>query len=61
MITRKKKHDRQKMEYKVRLVAQGFQETIKPHSDSLTISKESFKLLIGIAANNDFQLASVDI
>ena len=61
VIMQKEKHDRQKTEYKVRLVARGFQETVKPQSDSLTISKESFKLLMTIAANNEFELASVDI
>ena len=34
---------------------------VKPQSDSPTISKESFKLLMAVAANSDFELASVDI
>ena len=42
-------------------MARGFQETVKPHSDSPAISKESFKLLMVVAANNNFELASVDI
>ena len=42
-------------------MALDFQETVKPQSDNQTISKESFKLLMAIAANNDFMLASVDI
>ena len=54
VITQKEKHDGQQTEYKARLVAWGFQETVKPQSDSPTISKESFKLLMVIAANNDF-------
>ena len=34
---------------------------MKPQLDSLTASKESFKLLMVIAANCEFELASVDI
>ena len=46
---------------KARLVARGFQETVKPQSDSPTVSKESFKMLMAVAANENFKLASVDI
>ena len=34
---------------------------MKAQSDSPTASKESFKLLMAVAANADFKLASVDI
>ena len=34
---------------------------MKPQSDSPTASKDSFKLLMAVAANNNFKLASVDI
>ena len=34
---------------------------MKPQSDSPTVSKESFKLLMANAANFSFKLASVDI
>ena len=34
---------------------------MKPQSDSPTVSKESLKILLAIAANNGFKLASVDI
>ena len=34
---------------------------MKPQSDSPTASKESFKLLMAVAANSEFKLASVDI
>ena len=61
MITQKEKHDRQKQACKVRLVARGFQESLKPQSDSPTASKDSFKMLMAIAANFGFKLASVDI
>ena len=56
VITLKEKHDGQKQQTNVRLVAQGFQETLKPQSDSLKASKDSFKLLIAIAAKNNFKL-----
>ena len=39
VVTSKEKHDGQKKNTKARLVAHGFQETIKPQSDSLTLSK----------------------
>ena len=38
-----------------------FQETLKPQSDSPTVSKELFKILMAVAANSNFKLASVDI
>ena len=34
---------------------------MKPQSDSPTVSKESFKILMAISANENFKLASVDI
>ena len=34
---------------------------MKPQSDSPTVSKESFKMLLAVAANDNFKLASVDI
>ena len=43
VVTEKEKHDGQKLQTKARLVARGFQETLKPQSDSPTVSKESFK------------------
>ena len=60
-MTAKEKHDGQKQKTKARLVACGFQETLKPQSDSPTVSKESFKTLMAVAANSNFKLASVDI
>ena len=59
-MTEKEKHDGQKLQTKARLVARGFQETMKLQSDSPTVSKESFKILMAISANSDFKLASVD-
>ena len=45
VVTEKEKHDGQKQQTKARLVAHGFQETLKPQSDSPTVSKESLKPL----------------
>ena len=61
VVMAKEKHDGQKQKKKARLVARGFQETMKPQSDSLTVSKESFKILMAVAVNNKFKLAPVDI
>ena len=57
----KGKHDWQKQRIKARLVTRGFQETVKPQCDSPSVSKESFKILMAVAANSKFKLASVDI
>ena len=51
VIKAKDKHDGQKQKTKARLVARGFQETLKPQSDSLTLSKELFKIFMAIVAN----------
>ena len=61
VITRKEKHDGQKTAFKARLVAKGFQERLKPQSDSPRALKENFKLLMAVATNEGFKLASVDI
>ena len=61
VITNKEAHDGQKTKCKARLVARGFQESLKPQSDSPTAAKESFKLLTTLSANFGFKLASVDI
>ena len=52
VVTTKEKHDGQKQKTKARLVAHGFQETLKPQSDSPTVSKESFKMLMVVASNS---------
>merc|ERR1712240_334069 len=53
--------DGQKQNYKARLVAKGFQERDQPQSDSPTAAKESFKLLMVLAANQNFRVVSMDI
>ena len=61
IVTEKEKHDGQKQNYKARLVAKGFQERDQPQSDSPTAAKESFKLLVALAANQNFRVVSMDI
>ena len=61
VVTAKEKHNGQKQQTMATLVAHGFQDTLKPQSDSPTVSKESFKLLMAVAANSNFRLAYVDI
>ena len=61
MVTEKENRDGQKQACKARLVARGFQESLKPQSDSPTASKDIFKMLMAVAANSRFKLASVDI
>ena len=61
IVTEKEKHDGQKQNYKARLVAKGFQEKDQPQSDSPTAAKESFKLLVALAANQNFKVVSMDI
>ena len=61
VIIEKEQHDGQKTKVKAILVTQGFQETLKPQSDSPRALKESFKLLMALAANFHFKLASIDI
>ena len=61
IVTEKEKHDGQKQDYKARLVAKGFQEIYQPQSDSPTAAKESFKLLVALAANQNFKVLSMDI
>ena len=61
VVSAKEKHDGKKQKPKARLVARRFQETIEPKSDSPTDSKESFKMLMAIAAHEYFKLASVDL
>jgi len=61
VITKKEKQDGQKTIIKARLVAKGFQENDKPQSDSPTVLKENSKIFYALTANEDFEIASVDI
>ena len=61
VITKKEKAEGQKKNVKGRLVAEGFQETEAPQSDAPTMLRESMKLFFAVAANQDFNLRSIDI
>ena len=61
ILTEKEKHDGQKQNCKARLVAKGFQEKDQPQSDSPTAAKESLKLLVALAANQNFKVVGMDI
>jgi hypothetical protein len=61
VITEKEKHDGQKKKFKVRLVAKGFQEEVKPQADSPTALRDSFKMFHAVTANEDFEIESIDI
>ena len=61
VCTNKEDHDGMKVKTKARLVVRGFQETEEHRSDSPTLSKESLKLLMSIAANEGFEVQSLDV
>ena len=61
VINNKEQHDGQKTNCKGRLVARGFQESLKLQSESRMAAKEIFKLLMSLSANFGFKLASVNI
>ena len=46
---------------KARFVVKGCQEQLDPRSDSPTASRDSFKLFLSLAANEDFHLKSLDV
>ena len=47
-------------EIKARLVVRGFEEEIYPQSDSPTASKDSFKIFLALAANQEFPIKVMD-
>ena len=61
VLTKKEEHDGQKTNCKARIVAKGFHEETKPQADSPTAMRESVKPFLAIAANQGFELESVDI
>ena len=61
VITKKESHDGQKTNYKARIVARGFQEEEKPQSDSPTAMRESIKIFLAVAANEELELEAIDI
>ena len=46
---------------KARFVVKGCHEKLNPRSDSPTASKDSLKLFLALAANEDFELKSLDV
>ena len=61
-MTKKTKQDGQKTDVKARLVARGFQENVDPpQADSPTALRESNKMFYAVAANEGFDLRSIDI
>ena len=61
VITKKESHDGQKTDYKARIVARGFQEEEKPQSDSPTAMRESIKIFLAVAANEELEIEAIDI
>ena len=43
------------------MVAKGFQEELKPQSDSPTVLRDSLKTILVLTANEDFEISTVDI
>jgi len=61
VVTQKEKADGQKSQVKGRIVAKGYQEGKKPQSDLPTLLRESLKMYFAVAANEGFELRSIDI
>ena len=61
VVTEKQEHDGMKVKIKSRLVVRGFQEAEHPRSDSPTLSKESLKMMMSIAANEGWKIQSLDV
>ena len=61
VVSKKQDHDGMKTKFKARWCLRGFQEPERPRSDSPTVSKESLKLLLTIAANEGWKLTSLDV
>ena len=61
VLHRSESFDGQKQKVKGRIVAKGFHEIQKPPADSPTISREALLIQTAIAANQDFNIWTVDI
>lgn len=61
VVTLKQDHDGMKSKIKARWCMRGFQEEERPRSDSPTVSKESIKLLLSVAANEGWSLTNLDV
>ena len=47
--------------FKARLVVRGFEEEVYPQSDSPTANRDSFKIFLALAANEDLEIKSMDV
>ena len=61
VITESEKQDGQKQAVKGRLCCKGYEETLKPQSDSPTISRSNILVFSAIAASQKFHLWAIDI
>ena len=61
VVNKKDGYDGLKVETKVRLCLRGFKEENKPRSDSPTVDRASTKLLYSIAANEGWEIESIDV
>ena len=57
----KKKKDGKKQKVKGRLVCKGYEESLKPQSDSPTIGRSNLIVYTAVAANQKFHLWAIDI
>ena len=61
VVNRKDEHDGLKVKMKARLCLRGDQEEEKPRSDSPTVDKTSTRILYAIAANEGWEIESLDV
>ena len=61
VITEGEKQDGQKQKVKGRLLCKGYEESLKPQSDSPTIGRSNLIVYTAVAANQKFHLWAIDI
>ena len=61
VVNKKEEHDGQKVDFKARLCVRGFKELEDPRSDSPTAAKETNKMVTAIAANEGWEIISIDV
>ena len=47
--------------FKARLVVRGFEEEVYPQSDSPTANRDSFKIYLALAANEELEIKNMDV
>ena len=47
--------------FKARLVVRGFEEEVYPQSDSPTANRDSFKIFLALAANEELEIKNMDV